>query len=269
MANDTEGPLDGSAHYTFGDNDLAALRLRLLAEAFAPPTRAFMDRLARQPARVAIDLGCGLGYTTALLRARTGAARTFGLDSSARFVAQARAAAPAGLVFARHDLTRVPFPTPPAELMYGRFIMTHLRDVGAVVDGWAQAAAPGGRLAVEETTAIESPDPLFRRYYALVEAMQRAQGQVMYIGQRLAALCAGPCWEVERADAAPLTVSGSAAARLHALNLRTFRGDAFVTSHLTPDALDQLQRDLDAVAWGARAAPDVQWTLAQVVLRRR
>ena len=184
-------------------------------------------------------------------------------------MARACAEAPAGLVFARHDITRVPFPTPLADLLYGRFIMTHLRDVGAVVDRWAGVAAPGGRLAVEETAAIESPDPLFRQYYALVEAMQRAQGQVMYIGPRLPALCAGALWEVEWADAAPLTVSASAAARLHALNLRTFRSDAFVTSHFTPAALDRLQLDLEAVASGERAAPGVQWTLAQVVLRRR
>src|SRR5215471_7801964 len=72
--------------YTFGDSDLAAERLRLLAEAFAPSSRAFLERLAREPAAVAVDLGCGPGYTTALLASLTGARRTVGLDASARFI---------------------------------------------------------------------------------------------------------------------------------------------------------------------------------------
>src|SRR5262252_1634950 len=92
-------------HYTFGDNDLAAERLRLLAEAFAPSSRAFLARLAREPAAVAVDLGCGPGYTTALLASLTGAQRTVGLDASARFIERARAQAPCrpALAFAVHD----------------------------------------------------------------------------------------------------------------------------------------------------------------------
>src|SRR5215831_5108760 len=195
-------------HYTFGDNDVAAERLRLLAEAFAPSSRAFLGRLAREPAQIAVDLGCGPGHTTALLAAALGAPLTVGLDASPRFVERARALAPRrpGLTFAVHDVTRLPFPAPPAAFLYGRFIATHLADAGAVIDAWAAAAAPRGRLALEEAVAIETEDPALVRYYALVETLQRAHGQRTYLGRELAARAAGSPWDIERADQIPLAL---------------------------------------------------------------
>jgi SAM-dependent methyltransferase len=258
------------ADYTFGDNDTAAERLRLLAEAFAASSRPFLDRLAREPAGVALDLGCGPGHTTALLASAVRAPVTIGLDASERFVERARVQhASRGLAFAVHDLARLPFPAPPADLMYGRFIVTHLADAAAAVDAWAGAAAVRGRLALEEVVAIESDDPHFRRYYQLVDELQRGHGQRLDVGRVLAALPAGSPWRVERADEARFPVPAATAARLHALNLRTWRRDPQIAARVPAAELDALGATLDEVAAGARAAPPVQWRLAQVVYRRR
>jgi SAM-dependent methyltransferase len=255
--------------YTFGDNDVAAERLRLLAEAFAPSSRAFLARLGREPARVAIDLGCGPGHTTALLQAATGAAATIGLDTSARFVARAWRQAPRGVAFAEHDIAQVPFPAPPADLIYGRFIVTHLADAGAAIAAWAAATAPRGRLALEEVDAMTSDDPMLVRYYELVEAMQAARGQRTYVGRDLADLAPAPLWTVERTDIAPLALPAATAARLHALNFRTWRRDPFIVANVAEAELDRLGESLEALASGARAAAPVRWKMAQVILRRR
>ena len=50
--------------YAFGDTDLAARRLALLAETFAESSRAFMREAAGGRLRMAADLGCGPGYST-------------------------------------------------------------------------------------------------------------------------------------------------------------------------------------------------------------
>jgi trans-aconitate 2-methyltransferase len=257
-----------SSSYTFGDNDVAAERLRLLADAFAPTSRAFLARLAREPARVAIDLGCGPGYTTALLSAATGAA-TIGLDVSPRYIARAWRQGPRGVAFAEHDITRVPFPAPPADLVYGRFIVTHLAGAAAAIARFAEAVAPRGRLALEETTAMTSDDPTLRRYYALVEAMQAARGQQTFVGRDLGQVPADSPWLLERADDAPLALPASTAARLHALNFKTWRRDPFIAATVAAAELDALGESLDALAAGARDAAPVRWRLAQVVLRRR
>ncbi len=255
--------------YTFGDNDLAAERLRLLAAAYEPTSRAFIGRLAREPPRVAIDLGCGLGYTTALLQAKTGAALTIGLDSSPRFLAHAWRRSPHAVAFAEHDVTRLPFPAPPADLIYGRFILTHLANAHATLERWADGMAPRGRLALEEVDTLAADDPTLTRYYALVEAMQAARGQRTYVGRDLCTLPASSSWRVERADDVPIALPAATAARLHALNLRTWRSDPFIAATVDAAELDDLGDALDDLVAGRRTAAPVRWRLAQVVLRRR
>jgi SAM-dependent methyltransferase len=255
--------------YTFGDSDLAAERLRLLAAAFAPSSRAFAARLGREPVRLAIDLGCGPGYTTALLAAGTGAATTIGLDSSPRFLARAWRQAARGVAFGEHDVTRLPFPAPPADLIYGRFVVTHLPDAGAAIAGWAGALVSRGRLALEEVDTMTSDDPALVRYYELVEAMQAARGQRTYVGRELAALAPAEIFVVERADTVPVTLPAPVAARLHALNFQTWRRDPFIVSNVAAAELDRLGETLEALASGARAAAPVRWKMAQVILRKR
>ena len=257
------------ATYTFGDSDLAAERLRLLAEAFAPSSRAFASRLGREPVRLAIDLGCGPGYTTALLHAATGAAATIGLDSSPRFLARAWRQRSRGVAFGEHDVARVPFPAPPAELIYGRFIVTHLADAGAAIARWAEAITPRGRLALEEVDAMTSDDPTLIRYYELVEAMQAARGQRTYVGRDLPALAPAERFVLERADVAPVVLPAAVAARLHALNFQTWRDNPFIVGNVAAAELDRLGDSLDALASGAYEAAPVRWRMAQVIFRKR
>src|SRR4051794_17612598 len=79
-------PDDGEvlmARYAYGDSDLAAERLALVATVFEPTSREFVQAAAPRSPALAVDLGCGPGHTTRLLHEATGAARTLGLDASA------------------------------------------------------------------------------------------------------------------------------------------------------------------------------------------
>ena len=72
--------------YTFGDTDLAARRLALVAETFAGTSAAFMREFVTTRPQLAADLGCGPGYTTHLLADTLKPDRTVGLDNSENFL---------------------------------------------------------------------------------------------------------------------------------------------------------------------------------------
>src|SRR6516162_8740666 len=96
--------------YTFGDTDEASLRLKRLAEMYEADTRELLERSRLQTPRLAIDLGCGPGWSTSLLGEVLNPVRTVGLDASERYVAEARRTLGPGLEFQVHDITRAPFP---------------------------------------------------------------------------------------------------------------------------------------------------------------
>lgn len=259
-------------HYTFGDNDVASRRLRFLADAYTASTTAFLHRLAIEPAAQIVDLGCGPGYTTDLLGKAFAQAKVKGLDSSPRFIDQAERSregrAEDRLSFAVHDITVTPFPAPPADLLYGRFILTHLAGPDAVVRTWADAAAPRARLALEETIAMESTDPLFLRYYGVVAAMQAALGQSLSIGADMPSIGLGTPWTVELSVVTPVELPARVAARLHSLNIQTWRHQPFVRDNVAASEIDEMAMGLVAVAEGTQSAVPVVCQMRQIVLRR-
>jgi SAM-dependent methyltransferase len=252
-------------HYTFGDGDVAALRLRLLAEVYAPSSAALLEGAAA-PQGGAIDAGCGPGHTTALVQAALRPAWIAGLDRSAKLVAAARARLPAAR-FEVHDVTVSPYPLPAAAALYCRFLLTHLPDPGAALRAFRAAVGPGGAVVLEETAALASDHPAFQRYYAHVEALQAHYGQRMHIGAELAGLARQAGFRVEHAGVRALQLPAAAMARLHALNLRTWGSDPFARSQLDAEELARLGDTLERVADGLEEAPPVQSGMGQVILR--
>ena len=82
------------ANYSFGDSAIAAERLEIVAETFAPTTSALLRSLEATPKRV-LDLGCGPGHTTELLAALYPSAEIVAVELSESFAAQARERVPA------------------------------------------------------------------------------------------------------------------------------------------------------------------------------
>jgi trans-aconitate 2-methyltransferase len=262
----TQEPTAASGqHYTFGDNDVAALRLRLLAEIYAPSSGALLTSAAA-PAGGAVDAGCGPGYTTELLEAALGPDWTAGLDRSERLVAAARARAPS-LRFQVHDVTQAPYPTPPASALYSRFLLTHLPDPAAALRAFRAAVAPGGVVVLEETATLTSDHPAFRSYYAHVEALQAHYRQRMRIGAELGAMGAAAGFRVELAGVRVLELPAAKMARLHALNLRTWGKDEFALAHFDAAELARVGEILERVAEGEEGAPPVRSGMGQAVLR--
>jgi trans-aconitate 2-methyltransferase len=114
--------------YLFGDGGRAAQRLALLAHVFEESTRAFLLKAVEgKPSRLAVDLGCGPGFTTRLIAQAVQCDRVIGFDTSENFVRLASAIGSERVWFTTHDVTAVPFPCGDAEVIFGRFLLTICR----------------------------------------------------------------------------------------------------------------------------------------------
>ncbi len=255
--------------YTFGDDDRAAARLRLLAETYEVVTRDLLARGGVPGCGLAADLGCGGGWSTRLLRDVLRPVRTVGLDASERFVAEARRRHGPGLEFEVHDVTRAPFPAGTPELLLCRFLLTHLPDTGAVLGAWAAAAAPGARLLVHETESLRAEHPSLARYYALVARLQEHYGQVLEVGASLEAAFAASAWRVTDSRTVAREIPAPRMAELHLANLRTWREDEYAQRTFDRAELDGLERALERIAAGAEPAGTVRNAVRQIVAGRR
>jgi len=257
-------------HYTFGDTERAAGRLRLLAQVFAPSSARLLGGLKDEASELCIDLGCGPGYSTQLLADQLAFSHVLGLEQSPKLLEQARRERESPrLSFQQCDVSKPPFPAPPANFLFSRFLLTHLREPAEVLRAWASSALPNARLVLEETAFMTAEHPAFPRYYQLVERMQTHYGQRMYIGRELEALSRSPEWSLESAEIVVAPLPAVHMARLHSLNLETWSTDPFAQAHYPASELAELGAELEQLASGDVCAADVSCGIGQVVLRRR
>lgn len=258
--------------YTFGDNDEASRRLRRLAEIYEPETRDLLKaaRALRggQHFQLALDLGCGPGWSTQLLAATSNSKRTVGVEASERYVAEARSNHPQ-LEFMHHDILQTPFPVEAPDLLFCRFLLAHLRSPRSALQLWAQIAQTKAMLVVHETEALHSENATLCRYYELVDEMQRHYGQDLNVGASLAAAFAESEWAVVQSECVILEKSSSDMAQLHLPNLRTWSKNQFAAQAFDRAEVNKLERELDAIAAGRKDAGIVHNTARQVIAERR
>jgi len=138
--------------------------------------------------------------------------RTIGIDSSAAFLTQARASL-SDAVFEQRDLSVDDLP--PADLVYARYLLSHLPEPEARIAAWRSALRPGGRLLIEENTRLRIHHPVFQRYEDAVAVVMGTGGGDLYVGERLWPLA-------DRATHATVSPPASVIARLFGMNLVTW-----------------------------------------------
>jgi SAM-dependent methyltransferase len=231
--------------YAFGDTDLARERLRLVADTFEAPTRALLGDLPAGGYRYVIDMGCGPGFTTALLRNAIPHSFATGIDASAAMIAEARERVP-DAHFAVADVTAELYL--PAHLVYSRLLLGHLPDPRSALGRWAHALRAGGLVVCEEPVRYRSDDPVFARYEEAVTAVVAARGATLWAGPALdddPPMCGPPI--VDRVVEHP--VPAARAAAMFWRNAATWGGERDLV-----DALREIERSnrADVVMWELR-----------------
>lgn len=120
--------------------------------------RPALDLLAQVPLETAthvVDLGCGAGNVTAILRQRFPAADVLGVDGSEAMLDKARAAAP-GCRFATGDFATWTPETPP-DLIFSNAALHWVTDHDVLFPRLLSLLAPGGVLAIQMPAMHDAP----------------------------------------------------------------------------------------------------------------
>ncbi|MBN9561108.1 MAG: methyltransferase domain-containing protein [Alphaproteobacteria bacterium] len=204
--------------------------------------RPALDLLARvpleRPARI-VDLGCGAGNVSAILKQRFPDADVLGVDGSAAMLEKARAAAP-GCRFVEADATAWR-PDEPLDLIYSNAALHWLPDHAALFPRLLSLLAPGGCLAVQMPAMHDAP---FRALQYTVAARGPWAERLRGVGSAPPILDAGGYWDLLRPRATTLELWETT--YLHALH-----GEEAVVEWATGSSLRPF---LDALPEGDRLA---------------
>jgi SAM-dependent methyltransferase len=185
----------GADAYVLRGGEQGAERLRLLARATWPTTHALLRRVGVRAGMHCLDVGCGIGAVTRKLARWVGPAGTaVGIDPDERCLALARREAtqadlrPAFRAEGVNDLRE----EAAYDLVYSRFLLTHLPEPGRAVERLVRAARPGGLVVVEDiefAAHFSYPAcPALARYVSLYQQAVRGRGGDPDIGPRLVGL---------------------------------------------------------------------------------
>lgn len=251
--------------YTFGTTPEAAGRLEAISRFFNPLAEKLIGEYVRSPITAAVDIGCGPGFTTDMLRRATKAKRTVGLDNSGEFLALAKNRFPE-CEFLVHDVTAVPFPI-MASVLYVRFVLSHLKKPVERINQWITQLSPGGILVLEETEAVATEVAPFRRYLTISEKLVATQDTRLFVGSELAGGSYNA--KVLLDDCAVWTVPDNEAASWFLPNARSlWPKNPRVLEFMSAGEIEELTAELARMADSTGRDSHVTWHIRRIVLRR-
>lgn len=184
---------DALKFYPIKGGEIGRSRLAVLSQVLAPTTELHLQRAGPLTGLTAVDVGCGGGDVTFALARHVGPkGQVIGIDLDEEKLGWARAEAEAQGVdhirFEACDVTRA-WPVPEADLVYARFILTHLRDPQELLAQATQALKPGATILVEDIDIagrFSYPEsPSLNTASDLYMALSRRRGGDPIIGRRL------------------------------------------------------------------------------------
>ena len=252
--------------YTFGTDKAAAQRLEEIARFFNAAAKDFIREHVDGPIGSALDLGCGPGYTTGMLSSAIYCPNVYGMDISSKFSRMAAERFP-HCTFVEHDVTKAPFPVRP-ELMYVRFLLSHLRDVVDVVNLWMTQLSGAGRLIIDELEMVETEVPVFKEYLSVNEALIASQGASLYVGRLLAAGCYEA--QVLHNECVDLPVSNVDAATWFLPNTLTiWEEDPYILEKVAPARRREISGEIRGIKEAGDPRMGNTWKMRRLVLQKR
>jgi trans-aconitate 2-methyltransferase len=255
-------------HYLFGDTDIAAQRLRVLADVFAEPSRAFLREMTVEKPGLALDLGCGPGFSTHLLAESLQCDHAAGLDNSQHFIGLAQETGTEQVSLYLHDVTCVPFPVRPCDLLYCRLLLTHLQQPRGILEKWVTQLPSKGLLLMEEVEGIETKHPVFTAYLEIIEALLEHQSNDLYVGRLLHNLKDTRTLKRRMSEVRRVQVATDRAAAMFFLNMQTWKDHPFIQRNYSAGLMQELEKELDTLRRKPGSTSEIEWGMRQIVFAR-
>ena len=253
--------------YLFGDSATAHSRLDILARTFEPPTREFLSTFNSKGTDLAVDLGCGPGHTTRLIAESLPFKRVVGLDKSPNFIDAASGVGSDQVSYLQHDVSVTPFPVSPADLIFCRFLVTHLPTPDQALAKWASQLSPSGALLLEEVHWIHTQNPVLESYLSALDRVMDATGVALYAGARLPELIDSTPLKITADTTCRHPVTNRDAAAMFSMNLRSWGTSHPAISLYGSAFLRSLHDDLqEMTADSPDTLSEIEWGMRQVVL---
>ncbi len=241
--------------YVLRGGAVGAERLRLLGRVQWPTTRALLRRAGLRAGMRCLDVGCGIGAVTLKLARLVGpAGQAVGIDRDGPCLDIARREAAARrlpAVFRGAEALELDEP-PVYDLVFARFLLTHLREPAAALARLVAAARPGGVVVVEDIECAPSFSapacPAFARYVHLYREVVRRRGADPDIGPRLYGLLLDAGLDPVRVAVVQRAYSRGPGKRIPAVTLEHVRESVTATGLATDAEIDRLLEDLNAAA---------------------
>jgi ubiquinone/menaquinone biosynthesis C-methylase UbiE len=227
-------------------------RLKVLSRVMHPSTSTLLEHAGVGPGSHCLDVGCGGGEVTFEIARRAGATgRVVGMDLDAVKIELARRETDLrrlpGVEFFHGDVTTLELDA-SFDVVYARFLLTHLRDPEAMVARLCGLLRPGGALVVEDIDIggyFCHPDhPSHRRYAELYLKTAQRKGVDPLIGPRLPGMLHEAGLEHVQANVVqPMALRGDAKL-ISPLTMKTITDSVLSESLASQEEVDQIQADL-------------------------
>ncbi len=172
------------------------------------------------------------------------------------------------ITFACHDITIVPLPTGLANLLYCRFLLTHLQYPQLIIERWATQLQPGGLLLIEEVEWIHTQHELFAHYLQIVADMLTHQANSLYIGPELETLAKNSSFRQRLSRVQRIKVTTVQAATMFWMNIQSWKHQPFIQQHYSPDLIARMEEDLRVLVQTANRDDEIEWGMRQLALVR-
>lgn len=243
-------------HYLIRGGIEGRERLRVLGRVMRPTTLLLLERAGVAAGMRCLDVGCGGGDVTfdlASLVGLTGTAVGIDIDATKVELARADAAqvAVANVEFQVGDVTQG-LGVEEYDVVYARFVLTHLPDPAGAVAAMSRALRSGGRLIVEDIdfrgSFCEPVNLSFERYEEIYEESARRNGGDPWVGVRVPRMLVDAGFARVRPHVVqPADLEGESKV-MPALTLENIRATAVRHGVATEEEVDVIVDELYALA---------------------